>query len=128
MTLSVPLPKKTRLFVVHMFWRDPSIEPRMIQLSLPADANLELLKACLGRKIFLHMNTVCVVTKFSNRNVMVCASMDFQINLFNFFALKDSHLITTNYMQNNNNNSCLLLSYLYIGQHLFNIKTGIEIF
>ena len=58
MTLSVPLPKKTRLFIVHMFWMDVSVKPRMIKLPLPTDANLELLKASLGRKIFLHMTTV----------------------------------------------------------------------
>ena len=71
MTLSVPLPKKTRLFIVHMFWRDPSMEPRMIKLPLPTDANLEVLKASLGRKLFLHMNTVCIVTNYNNRNVVL---------------------------------------------------------
>ena len=67
MTLSVPLPKKTRLFVVHMFWRDEMVTPRRYKLVLPTDANLELLKAALGRKIGLHMNKVVP----SNRNELL---------------------------------------------------------
>ena len=73
MTLSVPLPKKTRLFVVHMFWRDETVRPKRYKLVLPTDGNLELLKAALGRKIGLHMNKVIP----SNRNeVLECCVID----------------------------------------------------
>ncbi|KAI6654147.1 dnaJ-like protein subfamily C member 5-like isoform X1 [Oopsacas minuta] len=67
MTVSVPLPKQTRLIVVHMFWRDPAIQPKKFKLVLPTDANLEVLKATLGRKILLPMNKLRVFEAYRSK-------------------------------------------------------------
>ena len=61
MTLSVPLPKKTRLFVVHMFWRDETVRPTNLFFR-PTGTWSYSRQRC--RKIGLHMNKVIP----SNRN------------------------------------------------------------